>query len=181
MNIFQRFILIKSIPKKIENWWAYGSWYMFRSDLYPKKEYRSDYIEYPIEDKFMFNPFNTIGGSEDLIDGLIPAYRHKELIGLYSIGHGYYSSGTGSHSDWASWDNGKHYDLKLKKVITVEEFNEVFPPRRVDVDCSLCGEQVDIRPEQLYQDDIFRKIEEKYYHTDCYYTLRETENINSKI
>lgn len=168
----------KHFPKEVKKWWAYGNWYMLRGDLHPHKEYRSDYIEYPIEEKFMFNPFNTIGGDADLIDGLIPAYRYKGFIGLYSIDGGYYSLGD-SMSDWASWDNGKSYDLKLKKIITLEEFNKVFPPRLIytPVNCDWCKKEVNIRDgKQSWYKNIYDKESGEiigYFHRECHEKFKE--------
>ena len=121
------------LPRMIKRWWYCGQWMTFREDLNSQKqEARSDYVEYPVEGKFMFNPFQTIlqGQKKDLVDGLIPGFRLGNRIGLYEqIGGAYYSRGTGSHSDWAMWDDGKKIDLRLARVITVEEFEKVFPPR----------------------------------------------------
>ena len=127
----RKFRARKAMPKTVKKWWYCGEWCTYRSEMSVHEERRSAYVEYPIEGKFMFNPHDTVLGNQDLVEGLIPAYRHNGYIGLYKqVGHAYYGQGQGAHSDWASWDDGLNIDLRLVKVITVQEFKKVFPPRK---------------------------------------------------
>jgi len=118
-NWFKKF---KSpFPKTVKGYWYTGRWYMYRADLRSEgKEHRSDHTEWPIEDKIMFNPFKVGLCGRDasgLIDGLIPAIRKDNMIGLYKIVSEYRMPGG---SDLAMWDNGMEVNLKFVKSIEVK-------------------------------------------------------------
>jgi len=68
-----------------------------------------------------FNPWRTGLASRDksgLVDGLIPAMRIGEAIGLYAVVGDKYQ--TTAFYDGAMWDDGYHVDLRLVRVITAE-------------------------------------------------------------
>ena len=76
----------------------------------------------------MFDPFScegpnidVIGNDRGLVDGLIPAMRVGDRVGLYEAMNPHYSQGMGRHSDWAPFDNGKYVDLHLRHVVDVSE------------------------------------------------------------
>ncbi len=112
-------------PLKVIKYWYTGRWYLYRSDLNDKGlEARSDYVEYPIEGMFMFNPYKCglCGHDNDskngLIEGLVPAYKEGNKIGLYKLVK-QYSSNCGS--DRLDWDNGMYADFVLVKIIKVKK------------------------------------------------------------
>lgn len=116
-------------PKKIKGHWYCGSWYLYLSDLRDKGEYQGsnlnpDEIKLPAENEVAFNHFRTGLSRNDtswLVDGLIPAIRINDRIGLYrQIGSRYRTS---SFYDGAPWDDGYHIDLKFVKSVLVNSLD----------------------------------------------------------
>jgi hypothetical protein len=122
-KILQKLILkVKGVPKSfpltVERFWHTGKWYMYRSDLNDKGlESRSDYVPFPIDGMFMFNPFKCGIRTNDksgLIKGLVPAFKEGNKIGLYRVDRVYKTGG----DDRLYWDDGYYTDLTLVDIIT---------------------------------------------------------------
>ncbi len=105
-------------PKEVKDFWYTGSYYSFVSD-----GIRGLGVELPCK-QFMFNPFRMemVGYPQRSyrIDGLIPAMRIGNKVGLYSLAdrRSAYSS---SMPDLATWDDGLKGNFRLEKIITVDE------------------------------------------------------------
>ena len=97
-------------PSKIIGHWYCGAWYLHNDQ------------PWPVEGKVMFNPhicgFWNAKNSSGLVEGLIPALRRGDLVGLYRVESRYRIPGMGS--DLACWDDGRKVDLKLVKVVKGE-------------------------------------------------------------
>jgi len=114
----------KRFPLKVKEYWYCGIWYMYLADLSSGgKKITSldpDDIESPVRDQIAFNPWH-IGlmgkDSSGLIDGLIPAIRVDDKIGLYRQTCAPYQ--TKSFYDVAMWDDGCHIDMKFVRTIPV--------------------------------------------------------------
>jgi hypothetical protein len=95
-------------------------------------EYRGAHYRWPREGVFIFNPHETIFKKRGLVDGLVPAFRRGDYVGLYRCEKTYYGQGMGSHSDWASWDDGKKTDWTLVRIVNqmeVPSCSEDFYPK----------------------------------------------------
>src|SRR4051812_12707463 len=101
-KLFYRPLTKEGFPKAINGLWYCGAWYMDKSQ----------------KGLPCFNPWKTaiIGADHsDCIDGLIPAMRIGDKIGLYiRVGKTYWGGGG---SDLASWDDGMKIDLKFVKSV----------------------------------------------------------------
>lgn len=113
-------------PKEVKRYWYCGRWQMHVQSLRDNDEYDgdsldSDELESPARDKVAFNPFRTGHACHDtsnLVDGLIPAIRVDDEIGLYEqVGEKYRKT---SFYDGAMWDDGYHIDLKFVCSVPVE-------------------------------------------------------------
>lgn len=111
-------------PLSVKGFWYSYSWYSWLC--------KCDILEYgdrmsgdkansvsPATDRIAFNHFRCgikNDNKTNLIDGLIPAIRIGDKIGLYKVVKGpYYRKH--NHSDRAGWDDGKEIDLKFVKSI----------------------------------------------------------------
>ena len=118
----------EGFPLVHRGFWYCGEWYSHRADEQrARRPWRSDHALWPIEGKVMLN-FHWCypqiqAGSDDrgLVDGLIPAMRLGDLVGLYEAGRARYLSGTGRHSDLAGWDDGKQVDLTFVRAVPVDQ------------------------------------------------------------
>ena len=116
-------------PKEVKGYWYCGEWYLHLSDLHDKglydmKRMNSDpaIVETPARDKVCFNHcrcgFTTFGDSSELIDGLIPAIRVDDKIGLYKqVGRQYCEN---NFYDGAPWDNGMKIDLEFVRTVEIK-------------------------------------------------------------
>ncbi len=128
------------IPE-VNKYWYCGEWYMYRSAIHDRyltgsdEEYRGDYMQWPVEGKILFDPFSVglVGFAEDefrLIDGLIPAMRVGDRIGLYRIT--YHHPPRSRNYDGLSWDNGCKVDLVFERSIKAAPMsNKEFLDRKV--------------------------------------------------
>lgn len=82
-----------------------------------------NYLAYPLEGEFFFNWRKcgiTIRSSSDhLVDGLIPAMRKGNWVGLYKVTKHYTPRNSGS--DRLHWDDGMEVNLKLVRCIKVAD------------------------------------------------------------
>lgn len=125
MNLFKRlFVNKRGFPKHVKGHAYCVSWYLHISDLRDRGEYRKPSLnptelEPFAEDRVAFNHFRMgVHQSSDttgLIDGLIPAMRLGDRVGLYKVTKDRYRDT--SFYDGAMWDDGYMLDLKLVKVI----------------------------------------------------------------
>ena len=128
MRFFSKFFN-SQFPKIIKEHWYCGAWYMYLSDLPGYKgNLDPDDVESPATDKVAFNHFHAGIYNEDktgLIDGLIPAIRIGDKIGLYQVTR---IKGAGVWYDGLPWDNGQKIDLKLNyALMLVNEVKVVSP------------------------------------------------------
>ena len=117
-------------PMSIKGHWYCGEWYMYLSGLrdngsHTGKTLNPDpqRVESPARDRVAFNPFRTGHAGSDvsgLIDGLIPAIRIGQEIGLYrQVGNAYCKGyNAPSRYDGASWDDGYHIDLRFVRSVS---------------------------------------------------------------
>lgn len=98
----RRFFRIRpeGFPRTVKKYWYCG-------------EYHLQHKKLGEDDIFLFNPWDMIFRETGLIDGLIPAYRSKGIVGLYKTTSSPYYTMGGSWSDWAYWDDGKNLDLEF--------------------------------------------------------------------
>lgn len=111
-------------PQKVEGHAHCISWHLSRAEANDEgKESRSDYFRWPVEGKFLFNPHKVFwNDNSGRVGELVPAFRFGDKVGLYrQVGELYYGQGTGGHSDWASWDDGKKGDWELVEVVDASE------------------------------------------------------------
>ena len=110
-------------PAEVVGHWYCGSWYMYLSDLRDKEKYMGlsldpKEIESPAPDQVAFNPYHTGHARSDtsgLIDGLIPAIRVGDKIGLYKqVGSRYQDT---SFYDGLPWDDGYKIDLRFVRSV----------------------------------------------------------------
>lgn len=105
--------------------WGYRyciEWHCHIGELREKELLRTqedfDQIIWPVEDKILFDPWLTGHASRvtsRLIDGLIPAKRFGDQVGLYKqVGSKYRDS---TFYDGASWDDGYMVDLKFVRLV----------------------------------------------------------------
>lgn len=100
--------------------------YMKNCDLNRRREDFADIVNdlpYPLEGEFFFNwrkcGFAAFSSKGHLVDGLIPAIRKGNLVGLYEVVNRYTPRGSGS--DLLAWDDGKVADLRLVRCIKVAD------------------------------------------------------------
>ena len=120
-------------PLEIKKHWYCGCWYLYLSDLRKAGEYdgtslNPDEIRSPAEGKVAFNPWRTdliqSNDESNLIDGLIPAIRFGNTVGLYQqVGYKYRET---NFYDGAPWDDGYLVDLKFVRTVEInpEETND---------------------------------------------------------
>ena len=105
-------------PKTIKDYWYTGMWHLHKSDLRREgKPYKSDEVQWPIEDKIIFDPFKTglcRADESGLVDGLIPAIKKDGYIGLYTVISERRMQGG---DDLAVWDDGMEIDLRFVKAV----------------------------------------------------------------
>lgn len=112
-------------PAEVLDYWYCGSWYMYLSELRDSGEYtgttanpENDIVASPREGtKICFNPWRMGWLKSDksgLVEGLVPAIRIGDEIGLYRVVRGPYGGGGCN----ASWDDGKYVDLKFIRCIS---------------------------------------------------------------
>ena len=118
-------------PRVIKGHWYCGCWYLYLGDLRDSGDYSGTTLD--PEDvssparidvwphRLAFNPFHTGHARDDvsaLVDGLIPAVRVADKIGLYKqIGRKYRDS---AFYDGAMWDDGYKIDLRFIRCIDSE-------------------------------------------------------------
>lgn len=89
-------------PRTVKRHWYCGAWHLHRGK----------------EGRIVFNPFRTGFCGDDtseLIDGLIPAIRVGDRIGLYKqVGQKYRET---SFYDGAPWDDGYMVDLRYVRSV----------------------------------------------------------------
>jgi len=97
----------RSFPMVVKDLWYCGMW----------ATYKGDRKVWPIEGEVIFDVTKVgLTGKDDsgLVDGLIPAIREGDKVGLYRVaahqppGNAFY--------DGAPWDNGYSVDLELVKI-----------------------------------------------------------------
>lgn len=117
-------------PLVVKEHWYTGAWYSWLCD--------QDVLSYgdrmsgdkansvsPATGTIAFNHYRCGIHNNDesnLVDGLIPALRIGNLIGLYKITRQPYSR-TEFMSDRLGWDDGKYIDLKFVNTIQAGEYN----------------------------------------------------------
>lgn len=126
----------EGMPASVKEYWYCGSWYMYRSDeRQAGREARSDHIVWPVEGKFLFNFFKCDilqhGNKDGLVDGLIPAYRSGNLVGLYKVVSCRYR--TTSFYDGSMWDDGYNVDLEFVKAVPVVQVPSLCTPETAEV------------------------------------------------
>lgn len=113
-------------PEKKGHWYC-GTWYLHLADLRDQGLYHGTTldprdVETPAEGTICFNPCHTGHADSDtsgLIDGLIPAIRVGDEIGLYKqVGPKYR---TEAFFDGAPWDDGYHIDLRFVRAINAAD------------------------------------------------------------
>lgn len=106
----------KRFPLVVKDYWYCGAWYLYRGKC------RDEGIEpqSPAEGVVTFDPFTTgiiwENDKQGLIDGLIPAIRIGDTVGLYEWDGCKYGRGRGYCG--AAWDDG--YKITLRFVRTVK-------------------------------------------------------------
>ncbi len=92
------------------DFWYTGEWMTHRYDeCQAGRPWKSAEAPWPIEGKIAFNPYKCIGGdTSGLINGLIPAIRLGDNIGLYEAKN---LRRNNSGSDLAGWDDAMLVDL----------------------------------------------------------------------
>jgi hypothetical protein len=116
----------EGFPLEKLNCWYCGDWYCYREKQQKKgEESRSDYTPWPVEGVFVFNHHVTgIYRKSDprhcgsLVDGLVPAFKLDGQVGLYEVTDN--RSPKNRFYDGLPWDDGRHIDLKLVKVVPEE-------------------------------------------------------------
>ncbi len=113
----------------IEHWYC-GAWYLYLGELRDNGLYHGTSMDpseivSPAMNRVAFNPWHTGHASHDtsgLIDGLIPAIRTGERVGLYEqVGNRYRTT---SFYDGAGWDDGYNIDLRFIRSIEVKTMEE---------------------------------------------------------
>lgn len=119
-------------PVEVKGYWYCERWQNYQRHLarsvgseyfngWDKERLPDSPMDHPSVDGVMgFNPHRTgiIGNDRSgLVDCLIPAIRIGDRVGLYRIVREPYYEFGGPHSDWATWDDGKHLDLRLAKTV----------------------------------------------------------------
>ena len=115
-------------PQFVQQHWYCGSWYMWLGELRDNGEYEGGNLDpdpavlMPFAtDKVAFNHFHMGVHGRDgsmLIDGLIPAIRIGDRVGLYKASHRYRKE---NFFDGAMWDDGYHVDLSFVRSIPMED------------------------------------------------------------
>lgn len=121
----QSFVMVRNpeFPRSVNEHWYCGKWYLYLADLHVKGEHRGTTLNPPdmpvcATDVVAFNPWRTGHIDNDvsgLVDGLIPAIRIGDKVGLYrQVGRKYRTT---SFYDGAPWDDGYHVDLEFVRAI----------------------------------------------------------------
>lgn len=129
-------------PALIKKHWYCGAWYLHISDLGEQGLYSGsdldpdpEEVPWPVEGKkiiFNYHHCNlSWSWDEHLIDGLIPAVRVGNRVGLYRVkGRKYHEE---SFYDGAPWDDGYKVDLELVQVVPVDKIPWLKPAQAVEV------------------------------------------------
>lgn len=134
----------EGFPLEYRGFWYTGSWVSHRYDeQQADREWRSDHVRWPVEGKFMFNytwcRSQVHQGRSDrgLVDGLVPAMRLGDKVGLYKVINWHRMPG----SDRAMWDDGIEIDLEFVKSVPVAQVPSL---QGLPVDAKLDWEHVEI-------------------------------------
>lgn len=134
----------EGFPLKHRGFWYTGSWSSYRYDEQQAgREWRSDHVSWPVEGKIMFKykwcapqiPNGSDG--RGLVDGLIPAMRLGDRVGLYEVTEQRRMPG----SDRGMWDDGIEVDLRFVKSVSVDQVPSL---RGLPADAKLDWEHVEI-------------------------------------
>jgi len=114
----------EGMPKVVKDYWYCGEWYLYREkEKKEGREYRSAHTPWPVEGKVVFNHHRCLFDKdrEDvLVDGLIPAIKIGDKVGLYEKTGG---KSPGFWHDSLPWDDGVRIELTLRKVIDESELS----------------------------------------------------------
>lgn len=112
-------------PRTVDEHWYCGAWYEYLAKLRDQGAYTGTTMDppeiaSPANGEFAFNPWHTGHANPDttgLIDGLVPAMRLGNRVGLYKqIGPRYRTT---SFYDGLPWDDGYFVDLKFVRSIAL--------------------------------------------------------------
>lgn len=105
-------------PKEVKDLWYCGMWQTYRGKAHDEgREYRFHHTPWPVEGEVLFNHGRCALYNNDdrgLVDGLIPAIRIGDRIGLYKV-VGYRKAGF--WYDGLPWDDGAKIDLEFVRTI----------------------------------------------------------------
>lgn len=104
-----------SFPKSIKGLWYCGMWFKDRNKFLFQEE-----------NTVSFNPHTTgmLGrDTSGLINGLVPAVRIGNDIGLYRVTR--YSGAAHCHGNLPAWDNGEVVDLEFVKSMDILQAEQV--------------------------------------------------------
>lgn len=109
-------------PMEKKGYWYCGKYYSFRhNECSHMTRVEFEGLDLPFNRKVMFDPWimGLAGGGDDtsgLVEGLIPAIRAGEYVGLYEVvknhppERGY---------EGAGWDDGRKVDLRFVKKVHI--------------------------------------------------------------
>jgi hypothetical protein len=117
-NLFAKIKGHAPFPKEFKDLWYCGMWQTYREEAHNEgNEYRFQHTPWPVEGEVLFNHGRCDLYNNDkrgLVEGLIPAIRFGDRIGLYRVvGH----RRGGMWYDGASWDDGANIDLEFVRTI----------------------------------------------------------------
>lgn len=130
-DFFRSMLPVGRFPQTVDRHWYCGAWYTYicelrNSGLYHGTSLSPDPCDVlsPAEGRVAFNPFRTGHAGSDtsgLVDGLIPAIRFDDRVGLYRQVGGKYHDQDQRFYDGAPWDDGYMINLEFAKWIPVWE------------------------------------------------------------
>jgi hypothetical protein len=114
--------MFRRFPRKIENHRYCYEWYSYVVELRQADRFLTDVksIPFPVESRVLFDPWRCALGTKcesGLIDGLIPAIRLGNYIGLYRITSDVRITDNTYHP--RSWDDGHIVSLSFVKRVRV--------------------------------------------------------------